>query len=121
MAQKKIHEYDFCNVPNTEEGKLFIKLLSKYRNKDKISRVDTKGQKLKPGRRWQDFSYGYPISESETLRVYLRRNESWTKVTDFEENKINYSNGWFEGRERGRTEALQDVCSHVLSKLDSSS
>jgi len=110
MAQKP-YKYDFCDIPNNEEGKLFRKLLNKYINKDKYHRIDTKGQKLKEGRRWQDFPYGYPVKESQTVRVYLRRNQD-------SKDRINYSTGFFQGREQGRKQALQDICSKILSELE---
>ena len=111
MAQKKIHEYDFCNVPNTEEGRLFIKLLSKYRNKDKISRVDTKGQKLKDGESWNDYPYGYPVKASKTLRVYLRRKES---------DAERFTNYWQEAFNSGKRQAQREVVESILTELESS-
>tara|TARA_S200002703_G_scaffold49500_1_gene42952 strand:- start:2514 stop:2867 length:354 start_codon:yes stop_codon:yes gene_type:complete len=99
MAQKP-YEYDFCNVPNTKEGKLFIKLLSKFRNKDKISRVDTKGQKLKDGKSWEDYPYGYPVKDSQTLRVYLRRTEPKTQSEDYRNIQFDmYRKGYKDGKD----------------------
>ena len=111
MAQKKIHEYDFCNIPNNEEGKLFRKLLNKYINKDKYGRIDVKGQKLKPGRRWQDFRYGYPVKESETLRVYLRKKES---------DAERFSQYWQEAFNSGKRQAQREIVESVLTELESS-
>ena len=38
MAQKP-YNYDFCQIPNTAEGKEFIRLLKLFRNKDKYCSI----------------------------------------------------------------------------------
>ena len=109
MAKKRTYEYDFCNIPNNEEGKLFRELLNKFLNRDKYGRIDFKGQKLKEGKRWQDFSYGYPVSESETLRCYMRRKES-----DAEK----FSKYWQEAFDMGKRQAQREMVENILTELE---
>ena len=64
-------KYKFCEIPNDEEGKLFIKQLRKYLNKGKYKAL-VKGQYLDTKKhRWQDHVYGAPIDCCTHLRVYI--------------------------------------------------
>ncbi len=79
--QKK-SRYQFCEIPNTEEGKEFVKLLKKYLNKH-VYTIKVKGQYLDkvkyPDTYW---SKGAPIDACTHIRVYIDetpeiRNQKW--------------------------------------------
>ena len=66
--------YFFCNIPNKPIGKIFIRMLKKYLNKDSYT-IRVKGQYLddetKKTEGWKKYEYGQPIGKSKCLRVYI--------------------------------------------------
>ncbi len=112
MAQKP-YNYDFCQIPNTAEGKEFIRLLKLFRNKDKYPRVDIKGQKLKDGLLSEDYPYGYPVKDSQTLRVYLRESEP-------KHSGRAYFNGYTRGYDNGKKDAYEIIRQLITDELNNS-
>ena len=112
MSQKP-YNYDFCQIPNTAEGKEFIRLLKLFRNKDKYPRVDVKGQKLKDGLFAEDYPYGYPVKDSQTLRVYFREYEPKNPERD-------YFNGYKKGYKDGRENAYENIRQLATDELNRS-
>ena len=79
--QKK-SRYQFCEIPNDEEGKELVRLMRKYLNKH-VYKIRVKGQYLDkvkyPDTYW---SKGAPINACTHLRVYIDetpeiRNQQW--------------------------------------------
>jgi hypothetical protein len=64
--------YMFSNIPNNKEGKLLVKLMKKYLNKNRYN-MRTRGQFLidseKPN--WRKYQMGQPIAKSKCLRIYI--------------------------------------------------
>ena len=106
MAQKP-YNYDFCQIPNTAEGKEFIRLLKLFRNKDKYPRVDIKGQKLKDGLFAEDYPWGYPVKDSQTLRVYMRESEP--THSDRKQSIHDFYDGYKKGYKDGRENAYENI------------
>ena len=68
--------YQFQKIPNTKEGREFIKLMRKYLNKD-VYKLTCKGQNLDTQKHnWRDHQWGSPIYASKNIRVYI--DERWT-------------------------------------------
>ena len=112
MAQKP-YNYDFCNIPNDADGKEFIRLLKLFRNKDKFPRVDVKGQRLKDGLFAEAYPYGYPVKDSQTLRVYFREYEPKNPERD-------YFNGYKKGYKDGRENAYENIRQLATDELNRS-
>lgn len=79
---QKNSRYQFCEIPNNEEGKEFVRLMKKYLNKQ-VYNLRQKGQYLDkvkyPDTYW---SKGAPINACTHLRVYIDetpeiRNQHW--------------------------------------------
>ena len=79
--QKK-SRYQFCEIPNDEDGKQFVKLMRKYLNRS-VYNIRVMGQYLDkvkyPDTYW---SNGAPIDACTHLRVYIDekpeiRNKQW--------------------------------------------
>ena len=65
--------YQFQKIPNTKEGREFIKLMRKYLNKD-VYKLTCKGQNLDTQKHnWRDHQWGSPIYASKNIRVYIDR------------------------------------------------
>ena len=63
--------YQFCEIPNTDEGKDFVRLLKKYLNKDAY-KATVKGHLLDSEKyNWRKFQFGTPIYAAKALRVYI--------------------------------------------------
>ena len=112
MAQKP-YNYDFCQIPNTAEGKEFIRLLKLFRNKDKFPRVDVKGQKLKDGLSAENYPWGYPVKDSQTLRVYMRESEP-------KHSGMAYFNGYKRGYKNGKEDAYKNIRQLATDELNCS-
>ena len=72
---RSIPRYQFCKIPNNEEGKELIRLMRKFLNKDRYT-LRARGQfldpaKLESGESWRNFVAGQPINKSKYLRVYI--------------------------------------------------
>ena len=66
----------YQKIPNTKEGREFIKLMRKYLNKD-VYKLTCKGQNLDTQKHnWRDHQWGSPIYASKNIRVYI--DERWT-------------------------------------------
>ena len=69
-------KYQFCEIPNNEEGKAFIQQLRKYLNKGRY-KARVKGQYLDSKKHnWQDYTYGSTLETSTHMRVYLSEKEA---------------------------------------------
>lgn len=68
--------YTFCEIPNTEEGQLLVKLMRKYLNADRYN-IRVRGQYMnsEAKKNWRRWEMGQPINLSTHLRVYLEENE----------------------------------------------
>jgi len=71
--QKQPPRYQFCEIPNDEEGHQLVALMRQYLNKDRYT-LRVRGQhrdhsRLRTGERFS--SYGQPINRSKCLRVYV--------------------------------------------------
>ena len=65
------HYYTFCEVPQDEEGKEFVKNCKKYLNKESYA-IRVKGQHLKKGLYGQGRAYhGANMEDSSHMRVYI--------------------------------------------------
>ena len=66
--------YFFCDIPNKPIGKIFVRMLKKYLNKESY-KIRVKGQYLddetKKTEGWKKYEYGQPIGKSKCLRVYI--------------------------------------------------
>jgi len=69
-----VPRYHFTEVPNNPYGRLFIKCLKKFLNKDGYY-ITVKGQHLKKDFDWRKYEFGQPIKASTHLRVYIDRRE----------------------------------------------
>jgi len=69
-----VPRYHFTEVPNNPYGRLFIKCLKKFLNKDGYY-ITVKGQHLKKDLDWRKYEFGQPIKASTHLRVYLDRRK----------------------------------------------
>jgi len=69
-----VPRYHFTEVPNNSYGRLFIKCLKKFLNKDGYY-ITVKGQHLKKDANWRSFEFGQPIYASTHLRVYIDRRK----------------------------------------------
>jgi len=69
-----VPRYHFTEVPNNPYGRLFIKCLKKFLNKDGYY-ITVKGQHLKKDLDWRKYEFGQPIKASTHLRVYIDRRE----------------------------------------------
>ena len=68
--------YQFCEIPNDEEGKFFIKQLRKYLNKGRY-KVRVRGQYLNSKKhKWQEHTYGSTLATSTHMRVYISDKEA---------------------------------------------
>ena len=68
--------YQFCEIPNDEEGKFFIKQLRKYLNKGRY-KVRVRGQYLNSKKHnWQEHTYGSTLATSTHMRVYISEKEA---------------------------------------------
>ena len=75
MAKNIPHRYQFCEIPNDDDGREFVRLLRKYANRKRYN-VSVKGQyldktKLDSDEDWRDYTRGQPINKSTHIRVYL--------------------------------------------------
>ena len=67
------HYYTFCEVPQDEEGKEFIKNCKKYLNKESYT-IRVKGQHLKKELYGQGRAYhGANMEDSSHMRVYIHK------------------------------------------------
>ena len=66
--------YMFCDIPNKQIGKIFVRMLKKYLNKESY-KIRVKGQYLddetKKTEGWKKYEFGQPIGKSKCLRVYV--------------------------------------------------
>ena len=66
--------YVFCDIPNQLIGKIFIRMLKRYLNKESY-KIRVKGQYLddetKKTEGWKKYEFGQPIGKSKCLRVYV--------------------------------------------------
>jgi len=66
--------YMFCDIPNKPIGKIFVRMLKKYLNKESY-KIRVKGQYLddetKKTEGWKKYEFGQPIGKSKCLRVYI--------------------------------------------------
>jgi hypothetical protein len=62
--------YQFCEIPNNDEGREFVRLVKKYANSDRYD-VRVRGQHLRKGENWRLYQAGQPINKSTHLRIYL--------------------------------------------------
>ena len=67
--------YQFCEIPNDDDGQEFVRLIRKYANRRRYN-VLVKGQyldKTKIGKDedWRNYTRGQPIHKSTHIRVYL--------------------------------------------------
>jgi len=69
-----VPRYHFTEVPNNPYGRLFIKCLKKFLNKDGYY-ITVKGQHLKKDLDWRKYEFGQPIKASTHLRVYIDRRK----------------------------------------------
>ena len=69
-----VPRYHFTEVPNNPYGRLFIKCLKKFLNKDGYY-ITVKGQHLKKDLDWRKYEFGQPIKASTNLRVYIDRRK----------------------------------------------
>ena len=85
--QKK-SRYQFCEIPNDEEGKQLVKLMKKYLNTHRYN-IRVKGQYLNkvkyPDTYW---SKGAPIEACTHIRVYIDekpeiRDNQWTDTITY--------------------------------------
>tara|TARA_R100000808_G_C2141995_1_gene149793 strand:- start:1718 stop:1960 length:243 start_codon:yes stop_codon:yes gene_type:complete len=68
---KKKSKYQFCEIPNTDEGRELVRLMRKYLNKD-VYNMRVKGHLLDSDKYdWRHFTYGSPIYASKALRIYI--------------------------------------------------
>ena len=65
-----MYNYVFSEIPNTVEGKEFVKLARKYLNRGSYS-LRVKGQYLIEGENWRHYQTGQPINKSKCLRIYI--------------------------------------------------
>ena len=81
MAHKYDHYqakswYQFCEIPNDDEGKAFVKQLKTYLNKG-VYKVRVRGQYLDTKKyRWEEYTYGAPLYASTHIRVYIEEKKS---------------------------------------------
>ena len=69
------HYYTFCEVPQDEEGKEFVKNCKKYLNKESYA-IRVKGQHLKKGLYGQGRAYhGANMEDSSHMRVYIDKKK----------------------------------------------
>ena len=68
---KKHFGYMLSDIPNDEEGKAFVKKLKQHFNTDSYV-MTVKGQYLKDGLNWRQFTYGQPLKHSKCLRIYIK-------------------------------------------------
>jgi len=65
-------KYVFKEIPNTNEGKLLVKLMKKYFNRDTYSmRVRGQYMNAEAKKNWRKYEMGQPIKLSTHLRVYI--------------------------------------------------
>jgi len=69
-----VPRYHFTEVPNNPYGRLFIKCLKKFLNKDGYY-ITVKGQHLRKDLDWRKYEFGQPIKASTHLRVYIDRRK----------------------------------------------
>ena len=68
---KKTSRYQFCDIPNTEEGEELIRLMRKFLNRDRYT-LRVKGQNLDKEKYPQNlWSHGSPRHACTHLRVYI--------------------------------------------------
>ena len=72
LGVTRVPRYHFTEVPNNEYGRLFIKALKRFLNKDGYY-ITVKGQHLRKDLDWRRYEFGQPQSASTHLRVYLDR------------------------------------------------
>ena len=74
IQEPKGCRYMFCDIPNKQIGKIFVRMLKKYLNKESY-KLRVKGQYLddetKKTEGWKKYEFGQPISKSKCLRVYV--------------------------------------------------
>jgi len=68
----RVPRYHFTEVPNNEYGRLFIKALKRFLNKDGYY-ITVKGQHLREDVDWRKHQHGQPQHASTHLRVYIDR------------------------------------------------
>ena len=64
------HNYMFSEVPDTEEGREFIRLARKFLNRDRYE-LTMYGQHLKEGENPKHFRYGPSLKASTHRRIYI--------------------------------------------------
>lgn len=62
--------YQFCEIPNTDEGRELVRLMRKYLNRDRYE-LRARGQHLRPGLNWREHQYGSGLKDSTHIRVYI--------------------------------------------------
>ena len=62
--------YQFCEAPNDDDGRDFVRLVRKYANKKRY-KVTVRGQHLREGENWREYIAGQPINKSTHLRIYF--------------------------------------------------
>jgi len=75
---QKRSRYQFCEIPNNEEGWNTIKLMKKALNSDAYT-LRVKGQYLDSKKyNWREHTRGAPIYASTHLRVYIDEKKEIT-------------------------------------------
>ncbi len=69
--------YQFCEIPNNKDGWKFVNQLKEYANTERY-KVRVRGQHLKKGENWRQYSSGQPISKSTHLRIYF--DDQWSNL-----------------------------------------
>ena len=88
--------YQFCEIPNDEEGKFFIKQLRKYLNKGRY-KVRVRGQYLNSKKHnWQEHTYGSTLATSTHMRVYItyKHREELEKLRNMNGFNIEAAKSW---------------------------
>jgi len=67
---KTPYNYFLSEIPNNKEGKLFVKQLRNFLNKDRFE-LRIKGQYLKPGLNWRKHQAGQSVKNSTHMRIYI--------------------------------------------------
>ena len=106
---KKNSRYQFCEIPNDDEGKAFVELLRKYLNRERYN-IRVKGQYLDK-KKYPDtyWSHGAPPDACTHLRVYIDekpnvRHNAWVAQQTYGvasaitilENKLNSLKGMYK-------------------------
>lgn len=103
-SKPNLSRYVFCEIPNNARGRIFIKLVKLYLNKDRWS-ILVKGQHMTEEGKKDSYAqyYGQSIEQSTHLRVYI--NDKLPKVTK-ETTPLEKE---FEGRDDRFNQAMKNI------------